>query len=125
MTALYYSRGLGAEFLAWVMGHGVTELAALFFCGAAGLVLGNALMFPGQYTRSTSLALHGRKVVPMVIGAILMFFVAAVFEGYFRQLVHVVAIRWLVAGGTLFFWVWYFAWVGRKHTSDAGSNLTS
>ena len=37
MAALYQTRGLGAEFWAWVMPHGVTELSAICLCGAAGM----------------------------------------------------------------------------------------
>ena len=36
MAALYQSRGLGGEFWAWILPHGVTELSAVCLCGAAG-----------------------------------------------------------------------------------------
>ncbi len=114
MAALYHSRGLGGQFLAWVMGHGVTELLAVAVCGGAGLALARALLFPGQWTRTAGLARAGRAVAPAIIGAIVMFFVAGLLEGYVRQLVTSVTVRWLLAGGTLIFYGWYFFGHGRR-----------
>ena len=59
--ALYQDRGLGLEFWAWVLPHGVTELLAVVLCGAAGLVLADALLFPGRHSRRENLALRGRE----------------------------------------------------------------
>jgi uncharacterized membrane protein SpoIIM required for sporulation len=101
MTALYHSRGLGGEFLAWVAGHGVTELGAVALCGGAGLALGGAILFPGRRRRLDSLAHCGRNAAPLVIGAVLMLLLAALLEGYFRNRVHSVELRWAVAAATL------------------------
>jgi uncharacterized membrane protein SpoIIM required for sporulation len=114
MTALYHSRGLGGEFLAWVMGHGVTELGAVALCGGAGLALGGALLFPGRRRRLDSLAHCGRNVASLVIGAVVMFLAAALLEGYFRNLVHSVEVRWSVAAASLGLWVSYFLVIGRR-----------
>ncbi len=114
MAALYHSRGLGGEFLAWVLGHGVTELAAVALCGGAGLALAGAMLFPGRRTRARALAAAGRGTAPVVIGAMLMFFIAGLLEAYFRQLVTMLEIRWLVAAVTLVLWCWYFLVVGAR-----------
>ncbi len=118
MAALYQTRGLGAEFWAWVMPHGVTELSAICLCGAAGMVIGSALVFPGRHTRMRNLALRGREVALLAVGAVTMFLVAGLIEGIFRQTVHDVAIRWALAATTLVFWTWYFLFVGRGHERD-------
>jgi uncharacterized membrane protein SpoIIM required for sporulation len=118
MVALYESRGLGAEFWAWVLPHGVTEIGALCLCGAAGMVLGVSLVFPGRHTRLRNLALHGREVALLAVGAVVMFLLAGVIEGFFRQLVQDVAVRWMLAAATLAFWTWYFVKVGRDHGRD-------
>ncbi len=119
MAALYASRGLGAEFWAWVLPHGVTEIGALCLCGAAGMVLGAAIVFPGRHTRLRNLALRGREVALLAVGAVAMFLMAGLIEGFFRQLVQDVAVRWSLAAATLVFWVWYFLAVGR----DRGRHL--
>ena len=114
MAALYASRGLGPELWAWILPHGVTEIGALCLCGAAGMVLGRALVFPGRHTRLRNLALQGREVALLAVGAVVMFLVAGAIEGFFRQLVQDVGARWTVAALTLVFWAWYFLTVGRR-----------
>jgi uncharacterized membrane protein SpoIIM required for sporulation len=118
MAALYESRGLGAEFWAWILPHGVTEIGALCLCGAAGMVLGTSIVFPGRHTRLRNLALRGREVALLAVGAVAMFLVAGLIEGFFRQLVQNVAVRWSLAAVTLVFWTWYFLAVGRDHERD-------
>lgn len=118
MVALYDSRGLGAEFWAWVLPHGVTELTAICLCGAAGMALGSALVFPGRHTRLRNLALRGREVALLGIGAVVMLLLAGLIEGFFRQIVQDVTVRWGLAAVTLVFWTWYFVAVGRSHERD-------
>lgn len=115
MAALYASRGLGAEFWAWILPHGVTEIGAVCLCGAAGMVLGMCVVFPGRHTRLRNLALKGREVSLLAVGAVVMFFMAGLIEGFFRQLVQDVTLRWSLAAVTLVFWTWYFATVGRSY----------
>lgn len=120
MAALYHQHGLGLEFWAWVLPHGVTELGAIVLCGAGGLALGLALVFPGRHTRLENLAIRGRDVSTIAIGAVGMLFIAALFEGFFRQLVHPVAIRLTVAAVMLLFWGAYFAFAGRRADGRMG-----
>lgn len=96
--ALYASRGLSLDFWGWVLPHGVTELSAVALCGAAGLALGQALLFPGREERLAALARRGREAGVVALGAVFLFFVAALVEGIFRQLVHAVPVRYAVAG---------------------------
>jgi uncharacterized membrane protein SpoIIM required for sporulation len=115
LVALYDSRGLGAELWAWILPHGVTEIGALCLCGAAGMVIGTSIVFPGRHTRLRNLALHGREVALLAMGAVVMFLVAGLIEGFFRQLVQDVAVRWALATVSLVFWVWYFLRAGREN----------
>jgi uncharacterized membrane protein SpoIIM required for sporulation len=103
-AALYHSRGLSLELWAWLLPHGVTELFAVVLCGAGGIVLGQALVFPGRYDRLQSLAIRGREAAVMAVGAVGLFFVAALVEGIFRQLVHSVPIRYGVAAAFAVLW---------------------
>jgi uncharacterized membrane protein SpoIIM required for sporulation len=114
MAALYASRGLGSEFWAWVLPHGVTELTAVCLCGAAGLVVGHCLVFPGRHGRLDNLAREGRRAVLLAVGAIAMLVIAGALEGIFRQVVHEPSVRWLVADASLVFWIWYFLFAGRQ-----------
>jgi uncharacterized membrane protein SpoIIM required for sporulation len=112
-AGLHFHKGLGTEFWAWVLPHGVTELLAVALCGAAGLALGRALVVPGRYGRFHELARAGRRVAPVVLGAVGLFLVAALIEGFFRQLVAGETPRYLLAGSSAVVWAWYFARGGR------------
>jgi len=113
-AALYRSRGLSLDFWGWILPHGVTELTAVALCGAAGLVVGGALIFPGREERLAGLARRGREAGVLVLGAVAMFFVAGLIEGLFRQLVHSVPIRYSVAAVSAAVWIAYFRLAGRE-----------
>jgi uncharacterized membrane protein SpoIIM required for sporulation len=114
LAALYGQRGLGPELWAWLLPHGVTELTAVALCGAAGLAIGGALLFPGRRTRLESVATRGREVAVLGAGAVVMFFIAGLIEGFFRQLVLDVTVRWALATLTLAGWSLYFFFAGRE-----------
>jgi len=106
--ALHYDRGVAVDFLGWVSIHGVTEISAILLCGAGGLVLAEKILFPDRYSRVDSLALHGRRAAEIAIGAVLLFFVAAILEGGFRQLVASTPGRFAIAAATGLGWLIYF-----------------
>ena len=105
--ALHYNRGLTVDFLGWLSIHGVTELSAILLCGAAGLVLAEKMLFPDRYSRVDSLGMHGRLAAEIAVGAILMFFVAAILEGGFRELVASTPRRFAIAALTGVGWLAY------------------
>ena len=115
--ALYASRGLSVDFWGWVLPHGVTELLAVVLCGGAGLVLAQALVFPGRSTRLRNLAAAGRRAALLVVGAVGLFFIAGLIEGVFRQTVHSVPVRYAVAAVTAAFWIGYLGWAGRRRAA--------
>jgi uncharacterized membrane protein SpoIIM required for sporulation len=96
-----------------VLPHGVTELGAVILCGGAGFVLAQSLVFPGRHTRLRNLARRGREAGVLVLGACCMLFVAALIEGFFRQLVMHDGARYLVTIATAAAWTAYFTLVGR------------
>jgi uncharacterized membrane protein SpoIIM required for sporulation len=112
--ALYHSRGLSVDLWGWLLPHGVTELTAVALCGAGGIALGQALVFPGREGRLAALASRGREAAVMAVGAVALFLVAGVVEGIFRQLVHSVPVRYAVAGAFAALWAAYFARAGRN-----------
>ena len=113
MSAIHHDKGLALDWWGWVLPHGVTELLALVLCGAAGLVLAQALLFPGRHTRRENLAIQGRDAARLVVGAVCMLFLAGLIEGFFRQLVHSVPVRYALIVGSAAAWGLYFALAGR------------
>ncbi|MCG8425476.1 MAG: stage II sporulation protein M [Proteobacteria bacterium] len=116
-AALHHARGLSADLWGWLLPHGVTELGAMVICGGLGLALAQALIFPGRSTRLRNLAQCGRQAGVVVVGAVIMFFIAGLIEGIFRQLVTDIAIRYAVAVITAVAWSLYFGLVGRSRDS--------
>ena len=82
---LYVLDDVSVFFFAWVGPHGALELPAIIFGGAAGLLVGRALLMPGNLSRGASL----RRVLPsvwrMMIGAALTLVCAGIIEGSFSQ----------------------------------------
>ena len=106
--AVFWQKGLGFELTGWLFIHGVTELFAVILAGAAGFIIGGAVAFPGQLTRMQALREAGDKAARIIIGAVIMLFLAALLEGFGRQLINSDMVRYLIAGTTLIFWLAYF-----------------
>ncbi|MDR1395622.1 MAG: stage II sporulation protein M [Deltaproteobacteria bacterium] len=114
MAWIHWSAGLTADFGGWILIHGVTELTAVFLASAAGLQIGLRILLPGRRGRRESLAGEGRTAAAAMTGAVFMLLVAGFIEGGFRQLVASTFLRYLIAALTLFMWIWYFAFFGRR-----------
>jgi uncharacterized membrane protein SpoIIM required for sporulation len=117
-AALYASRGLSVDLWGWMLPHGVTELGAVILCGAGGFSIAGAIAFPGVRPRMDNLREHGRDAARIVIGCVIMLFVAGLIEGIFRQTVTSVPLRYTVAGVTLVWWIWFFGFVGRDRERE-------
>jgi len=77
--------GYSDTFWPFVSGHGALELTAIVISGAAGLMLGHALLAPGQYRRLDALKLKGRVALRLVMGAALMLLGAAFIEAFWSS----------------------------------------
>jgi uncharacterized membrane protein SpoIIM required for sporulation len=72
------------------------------------------VVFPGEHSRLVNLGRAGRRAAIIVIGAVMMFFVAALLEGFGRQLVLHTPTRYLIAAATMLGWLWYALRAGRR-----------
>lgn len=112
--ALFVSRGLGFEATGWLMIHGTTELFAIVLSGAAGFSIGWAVIFPGERSRVDAAAAAGRRAAMVMIGVVIMLFVAGLLEGFGRQLIQLDLARYAIAGSMLALWLAYFYWPRRR-----------
>jgi uncharacterized membrane protein SpoIIM required for sporulation len=103
-VAIHQQAGVGIEMWAWILPHGITELGAICLCGGVGLMLGQAIVQPGQYSRKRALLLAGREAVQICIGVAGMLLAAAVIESYIRQSHWSTSSRLIFAGCTGVFW---------------------
>ena len=117
-VAVFTDRGLGYEVIGWLMIHGVTELFAIVLAGAAGFVIGRAVAFPGKLSRMASARESGRRAATIAAGCVVMLFLAALLEGFGRQLINVDEVRYAIAIGTAVLWFAYFYIPRRARLSE-------
>jgi len=87
----------GDHFFHFVTAHGPFELTAIVLSAGAGLRLGMSWMMTKGLTRSASLRKAGREVMPVMGAAMVMFFMAALIEGFLSPSAAPYAIKIFVA----------------------------
>ena len=97
LAALCHLHGLDVDFWSFVLPHGVIELTAIFIAGGGGLLLGSALIAPGDLSRKEALIQRGRKAVQLILGCVPLLIIAGVVEGFFSPAQLPPWIKFLVA----------------------------
>jgi uncharacterized membrane protein SpoIIM required for sporulation len=72
----------GRNFFHFVTAHGPFELTAIVISAGSGLRLGLSWMMPRGLTRYANLRKTGKEMMPVMGAAVVMFFMAAVIEGF-------------------------------------------
>jgi len=91
----------------WI--HGTLEISAIIIAGAAGLTMGNSMLFPGTYTRMQSFMSGAKKGVKMCFGLIPIFIAAAFLEGFVTRWTEMPIFLSLgIIASSLAFVIWYF-----------------
>lgn len=74
--------GVAPLLWSFISPHGYLELTCIVIAGAAGLMLGDALLRPGLLLRREALAQAARQAVELVVGAAPVLVVAGFIEGF-------------------------------------------
>jgi uncharacterized membrane protein SpoIIM required for sporulation len=72
----------GVNFFHFVTAHGPFELTAIVLSGGAGLRLGMSWIHSGGLTRTASLRKTAYEAMPVMGAALMLFFLAALIEGF-------------------------------------------
>ena len=72
----------GNQLASFVVGHGVIELSTIFFCSGAGMMIGYAMINPGDLTRAQALKKKGIEAAQIVIGCACFLVIAGIIEGF-------------------------------------------
>jgi uncharacterized membrane protein SpoIIM required for sporulation len=78
----YANRELLGFLWTFVAGHGVLELFAIWVAGGAGLLLGRAIIAPGDLARRDALVINGRLAMALIGAVVLLLLIAGAVEGF-------------------------------------------
>jgi uncharacterized membrane protein SpoIIM required for sporulation len=82
ILALTYRAGYGNELVTFMIGHGVIELSCIFMAGGAGLMIGSAILMPGDVSRADSMKSKGLQAIILIIGCTVLLIVAAIIKAF-------------------------------------------
>lgn len=97
ILALVYRAGYGDDLVTFMVGHGVIELSCIFIAGGAGLLVGSALIMPGDYSRADALKTRGLEAVRLIAGCAPLLVLAGIIEGFISPAAINPAIKFSVA----------------------------
>ncbi|HJU53971.1 MAG TPA: stage II sporulation protein M [Pyrinomonadaceae bacterium] len=112
--ALVYRAGYGNELLTFMIGHGVIELSCIFLSGGAGLLIGSALLLPGDLSRADALKTRGLDAIRLVAGCVPVLVVAGIIEGFVSPVPMNPAIKFGIGIATGIALYSYFLLAGRE-----------
>lgn len=117
--ALTYRAGFGFDLVTFVVGHGVVEFSCIFLAGGAGLLIGSALLMPGDLSRGDALKTRGLDAMRLIAGCVPLLIVAGIIEGFISPLPIAPAIKFGIGISTGVALYAYLLLAGRENeTSD-------
>jgi len=97
-----------SDILIFIAAHGAIELTAIFIAGGAGLLIGNALLIPGDLRRIDALVENGRLAIKLILGCIPMLLIAGLIEGFISPAHIPAAFKFSVSGISVLVMIMYF-----------------
>ncbi len=106
---LFYQQKLLFDSILIVMLHGTLEISAIIIAGAAGLRMGNSILFPGTYSRMDSFKMGAKDGLKVVMGLMPIFITAGFIESFITRYSNMpLGIKIFIIGLSLLFIIFYF-----------------
>ena len=121
VLALTYRAGFGNDLLTFMVGHGVIELSCIFIAGGAGLLIGSALVLPGDLSRADALKSRGKDAVRLMMGVAVLLVVAGTIEGFISPAPIDPKIKYSIGAITGLAMYSYLLLAGRRDVARASS----
>jgi len=83
VAALTWQHGMARDFWSFVTPHGVVEISMILIGAMGGLIIGNCLLAPGEYSRMDALRIHGRSAARLALACVPVLFLCGWVEGNF------------------------------------------
>ena len=115
----------GNALASFVVGHGVIELSCIFFCGGAGMMIGYAIINPGDLTRAQALKKKGMEAARIVIGCACFLVVAGTIEGFLSPSPLPPWIKIVTGVGTGISMYSYLIFCGAREPESVGHSVLS
>ncbi len=110
----FIEQGLFWESFLTIWIHGTLEISAIIIAGAAGITMGQGLVFPGTYTRRQSFQQSARRGMKIMVGITPIIILAGFFEGFLTRFTDTPdVVRGLFILICLLFVLGYFVWYPR------------
>lgn len=107
--------GLGSSILTFISAHGVIELTTIYIAGAAGFIIGWALINPGEYKRWDAVKLKAKSAGTLALGCVFLLIIAGTIEGLVSPNESISpSIKYAIALISAIFLILYFAFAGKK-----------
>jgi uncharacterized membrane protein SpoIIM required for sporulation len=82
----FIKRGLFWDSFLAVWLHGTLEISAMVICGAAGIVLGKGIVFPGTFSRTQAFFSSAQRATKIFFSILPITFAAGIIESFLTQI---------------------------------------
>jgi uncharacterized membrane protein SpoIIM required for sporulation len=107
----FYQQGLLFQSMLVIWIHGTLEISAIIISGAAGIVIGNSILFPGTYSRRESFMIGAKEGVKIIVSLIPIFITAGFLESFITRFTGMpIFMSLFIILSSLSFIVWY-TWI--------------
>jgi uncharacterized membrane protein SpoIIM required for sporulation len=106
---------MGQRLINFMIAHGVIELTTIFIAGGAGMLIGFAILFPGDLPRWRAVRAKSKEALVLIMGCFPLLVLAGLIEGMVSLNQHVgTTTRIVVSMVSAVILVGYLGFSGRK-----------